>query len=642
MIQFLLKIILLMITIECAFAQSSGGIKGDIDELNKMYTGAFKKEDINKFYSIVKKYTINSSAMEKESLVNLVAKNPFLSKIADRFKSIDVNWDGKTDSITENIKLGYKLSLENNTKDGSISAITGVGVEQRIIMGMTKFIEKRVEQELFIVGLEKLKDELNKMNPLIFTNTSNYLNIAFMDNGINVSLPMLRSTVQQDLVKLSSNYDSLIPLIIEISKINNSKEIINHLRNSEIAFKTVIEHQQLSSSIGQWFDKISYSSTDKQSVLLTMYSLLNEEENNIKEILTKGDSSKYECLMGLLLQLCIHSKVLLDDRREILVSEYLNNVDTKEKRLSDMTLSLKNTIILLDNAIQAIGIPKREDIELELNSPWQYWGAKRYKVITEVYCILFDSKYMFVEPNIRNSLSGLECAIMKKAEMMHLSISEKQYSMFVAQLMSILHEVSDKKNNEDVKVISKNSTIKVMAILAAMAEANSTEELEAAVLNSISPPGSYRTKRSIATDLSINAYGGITVVSEASSRTLPALGFGVSTPVGVAYSWTCRNSHSYSIFVTALDFGLPLYARIASRDKNEWKTSLRIVDLIAPGISVFYNYPQLPFSAGFTVSYLPNLRSIPNGLSNTTSEMYRVGMDILVDIPLFSIYSDWN
>ena len=195
--------------------------------------------------------------------------------------------------------------------------------------------------------------------------------------------------------------------------------------------------------------------------------------------------------------------------------------------------------------------------------------------------------------------------------------------------------------------------IRYAAFMASVFEAESPEDVRAAIRAAALPPGSSAIKRATALNISINSYLGLHYGNEYLEADLSpdTKGWGtiagLSAPVGVAVStqlnWPFKNG-SLSLFASFIDVGAVASFRFKD-DSTEQLPVITLENIVAPGLHLVYGIPHTPLSLGYGWQRGPQLREVhipdPDG-GEPTNELvngYRWAVFVAVDIPLFNIYS---
>jgi hypothetical protein len=213
-------------------------------------------------------------------------------------------------------------------------------------------------------------------------------------------------------------------------------------------------------------------------------------------------------------------------------------------------------------------------------------------------------------------------------------------------------------NNNDLKKISEG-LVKYGTFMASVVKAENSEEVKKVIQNFALPTGSSRIKRSSAFNVSINAYPGLFtgyeqikgVDSSWSKSNHKFNSFGISAPIGVSTSFGQRNffwipgnkNWSYSLFVSVIDLGAIAAFRFQN-DTVESVPTIKLKDIISPGVFLSIGIPKCPLSFNMGVQVGPNLRKItsstdkPQLVNDYSSNIYvRYSFSLCVDIPVLNL-----
>ncbi len=208
----------------------------------------------------------------------------------------------------------------------------------------------------------------------------------------------------------------------------------------------------------------------------------------------------------------------------------------------------------------------------------------------------------------------------------------------------------------------KDDYIKYGTFMANIVEADNSDEVKAAIEAAVLPVGSSSIKRETDVNISLNAYLG----PMAGMEYLPALEqnqwapvLGITAPVGVAFSWGnigngrrksqeapnigCggkeKGGKSLTLFVPIIDVGALTTFRL-SNDSTSVASEVKLANIIAPGLYLYWGLGKGPISIGAGCQVGPQLREISATEINVDKNIYfRYGINIAVDIPFFNFYT---
>jgi hypothetical protein len=168
-------------------------------------------------------------------------------------------------------------------------------------------------------------------------------------------------------------------------------------------------------------------------------------------------------------------------------------------------------------------------------------------------------------------------------------------------------------------------------------------QLKNVISNYALPPGSYSIKRRSDFNITLNAYAGVLGgqefidKSDLIYKTRWTTAF--SAPIGLDFSWSLPNGHSWSLFASMVDLGAVVSFRL-NDPQTEPLPELNFKNIIAPGFYALYGLKNMPISVGATIQLAPRLRNYSATQQDIRANMaYRYGLVALVDIPIFNIYN---
>lgn len=206
----------------------------------------------------------------------------------------------------------------------------------------------------------------------------------------------------------------------------------------------------------------------------------------------------------------------------------------------------------------------------------------------------------------------------------------------------------DGKNTNGSENLQK--VLKYATLMASLAEAQTSADVQAALNSAIMPVGSSSQKYYTACSVTINSYIGgayyyanYAYFNNPGSMKIKTLGVGL--PIGVNVSVSTRSPvvGAVSLFASVIDLGAVASYRLNNPPDSKTQTlpAFTLQNLLAPGgFLVFNRIAKSPLALGFGIQRAPQLNSITNGNADlTTDPKWRIGAFLSVDIPLFNLYS---
>lgn len=177
------------------------------------------------------------------------------------------------------------------------------------------------------------------------------------------------------------------------------------------------------------------------------------------------------------------------------------------------------------------------------------------------------------------------------------------------------------------------------AFIADVAQAQSPADVSRALDQFAAPRGTATSKRKHpGRFVALNAYLGITGgferVDPSTRGSATAVAVSPALPIGVEVRLARGARGTWSAFAQLVDLGALAAYRI-DRDttvKNEPEVGL--AQVFAPGLSVIWGAPGVPFSIGFGATYTPRLRAFDAGTVHERLGALRLAFTLALDVPL--------
>jgi hypothetical protein len=196
--------------------------------------------------------------------------------------------------------------------------------------------------------------------------------------------------------------------------------------------------------------------------------------------------------------------------------------------------------------------------------------------------------------------------------------------------------------------------LKYGSFIANVAQAQNSDEVQAAIESAVLPVGSSSIKRETDFNISLNSfigpYGGVEYLPKLKQNQW-AFTTGLTAPVGVAFSWgnfgkgkkRCNGSvsggKSFTIFIPVIDIGSMASFRMGN-DSSKVASEVTLSNIISPGLFFYYGFGKCPISIGLGGQLGPQLRDVTARNINIDENYYiRFGFNIVVDIPFFNLYT---
>ncbi len=204
---------------------------------------------------------------------------------------------------------------------------------------------------------------------------------------------------------------------------------------------------------------------------------------------------------------------------------------------------------------------------------------------------------------------------------------------------------SDRRGNEKIK----SAVLTYGTFMANMVEAETPDQVKAAISAVAVPPGSSSLKRNARLHVGVNGYFGLgfhreTLTADSLPGNLRRSGaFGLSVPVGIAFSMgqiqIGKREQSFSLFIPVLDLGAVTTYRLNQKELPSDLPKLSFGNLISPGAYLLWNIPKSPFTVGGGAQFGPQLRQITVDGKKISSSAWRYGITCAIDVPIFNLYT---
>jgi hypothetical protein len=581
----------------------------------------------------------------------------------------------------------------------AVSSIGGIEIPNQILLGVTDWIVKRTKQELNVFFFDNFRKYIDKYPDLrtVFPQTYNVLR-TLGDEIYNYEryLKTLRAAFQSDIDVLDKNLPTIItnhPDFFdrhpELAALLNSSFYIAGALQDKIHPADILEDypteyldklnpnwkgsiQVIQLLSGSLRDTASLSSTD---------SVVWVTPKQVKELVK--DRITFKIYLGLLYQ---QAKVKYDNihfntsRGDTTLTGILARVgpsyDSVYIAYSGFITHFAEKTNRINNMIKNHEELKNDSGGFKLYYDYYIATIDLLQHCTEISRLPFIKERI---PNLPDLLKDYFDVARTTADLT-LNVKRHNYSSAVANAIHIYDMVKAKKAEEEVaaptglvqavvdtaKAIkeAKGMLLRYGAFIAAMAEANSSEEVTQALESYALPSGSSRIKRESSFNISLNAYPGLFIGHEmvrGVDEYKPFKKFnsyGVTAPIGVSISW----GHSYlpwpfnelvprstagwssTWYISLVDLGAVAAYRFRD-DTTAQVPTVQLKNLFSPGVIWSLGIPRSPISVNLGMQVGPNLRKIDNNNVTLASEdngnktYLRFSVAICVDIPVFNFYT---
>lgn len=529
--------------------------------------------------------------------------------------------------------------------------------------GIAKFLVSRTKEELSIAFFKRFKNDLAnevRLNTLFPASTGTLMLIDDQIYQFNQYIDGLQASFQKDMRTLPVNTKQYLTnsKIIASPKLEILAEDVLDISQDMmdgIAADSIISWLASSAACQQSDRLQALTGTDLNEMVdfgaglkglnLLSQSLLTRKNGAI-EWLDPAKADTYlrnaqarTVFLGLLWQ--FGDQVRFSDNTTL--RDYLSKLAQETKKVDAVVNLVKDFIQSAEDTRSAV-----RDFKDSNNN-----------AVYEPYYRFFTAFVQMAEAGLsmRSTISGILNPAqasqktmfngMKHVNDLYFDVRQKQYSAAIADLIYVLDIFLPGMDTDLRKKILKYGNF-----MATVAEAQSSDEVAAAIDAVALPPGSSRVKKENYFSAAINAYtggaGGQEVLNGLNSEKWYAA---LSAPVGITVSWKLadkapradgkyRSPGSFSLFAPIIDVGALVAFRFNDPISNDLP-ELQWSNLLSPGLYAVYGFGNsLPLSIGLGAQRGPNLRKINDptrpDLSQTSG--WRYGAFLSVDIPVFNLF----
>ncbi|MBK8485830.1 MAG: hypothetical protein IPL31_16135 [Saprospiraceae bacterium] len=232
-------------------------------------------------------------------------------------------------------------------------------------------------------------------------------------------------------------------------------------------------------------------------------------------------------------------------------------------------------------------------------------------------------------------------------------INNRKYSSAISNLTSLYDLIfleNESKLDFEINKKLRNKLLKYGNFMAAMSEAENSDQAAEIIETFALPAGSARIKRETSCNIALNAYLGPFIGTERNIRVNDTFEFvwGLTAPVGISFSAGKlgknegkKGGKSLSLFFPIIDIGALTAFRF--RDNESSIPKITFAEIFSPGAFLSFGFGKTPISVNAGYQIAPLLRTV--GPENNISKLDyygRVSFSVLVDIPLMNFYTSDN
>lgn len=592
----------------------------------------------------------------------------------------------------------------NPVSMASAAASTVGGLDVTTIAdGFAKFIVKRTKQELSIAFFDNFKEQLKENDDLQDGFPNTYSALMIIDKEIynyEAYLQTLRESFEKDLAALPSNFEKIMDnhaaffdSVPELKRILKSGFYIAQQVQNDEHPGTIIENYPIDVLTGADDNVINAFKTLKLIVTSVKSNSGSgrywAEKKEIDELFAP-DNEVLKIYLGLLEQQAILENIqftnagttyqlskIIDDSYGLMgdyakYKSYFSMLNNNTQKLETAITALKKAeageknfeayydvftsfISMMKNIADAEKLPH---FPTGLNISEQ--TAPYFSLAESLSGIAMDVHRRNYASAIINALSVYNTVFSDTATTVYFTTVYTPTAAEIALDNGVAAKKKAAKKKQDEKeniIYFKNDFFRYGSFMAAIVQAQTSDEVAKVIEAFALPTGSARIKRETRFNVALNAYCGLFAGSEVIKgfdKGGPKLNsFGITAPIGITISeghriwpWPINRigketkyGWSSSFFISLVDLGAVTAYRFTDDEAAE-VPSIQLKDIFSPGFFWSLGIPKSPLSINLGCQVGPNLRKIGTESNEYENNTYiRYSISFCVDLPLLNLYS---
>jgi len=619
-----------------------------------------------------------------------------IAKILKKYKPNATNYKELAETFSQNpfFKIPYSASQSVNTSTFNIAAYAnefGKGLGQlggldvtTLADGFAKFIVERTKLELNAAFFSRFQEEIEKPEykdlQTIFPQTYRALTtIGEEIYNYEGYLQTLRECFKNDLNNLTNTLPSIVDNHPDFfAKFPELEALLNSGCYLASELKNKVHPGDILNSYPiTYLDKLSPDSKGAiQTLQLISASLRKFPIDNksywvstaqLNELV--GDKVAFRIYLGLIYQQAIlppynsikFSQTTLVAALSQVATDFNNGYD----KYAAYLYQFEGKVNSLKQLMDSYQTPMKDSLAVEFYVKYANASLDIFKQATQA------GKLPYINlPQLADTLHDF-FDVAQTACDLTLAINRCNYGAAIVNGAHIYDVVISKHLNQPLNGTTVGVTFHISpkvkeklflygSLMASVAQAKTSDEVKTAIDAIALPPGSARTKRESAFNVSVNAYCGIYAgyekikgidhgYQEVTFKKWNS--YGVTAPIGFAIStgqqhvipfinkWCSKQRHwSHTLFVSVVDIGALTAFRFAG-DSTSTAPKVELKDIISPGLFYSIGIPKSPISVNVGYQLGPLLRNVTATQNSYNNSYTRFSVSICVDIPVLNLYN---
>ncbi|MCR8557263.1 hypothetical protein KXD93_06405 [Mucilaginibacter sp. BJC16-A38] len=224
-------------------------------------------------------------------------------------------------------------------------------------------------------------------------------------------------------------------------------------------------------------------------------------------------------------------------------------------------------------------------------------------------------------------IADINDAQVKAAVILQIQNLQQNKVALNLQLQDLAWETQNSKD----ALTSLTKVLSYIDLLASLSQANNSQEVESILEGYALPAGSSRVKKDAFFNIALNAYVGGFYRSSNTGKGFTNQ-YGLTAPIGFAFSLGAQKAGSASLFISAIDIGSVI--RYKLDNQGQYQQDINFAGLVSPGVQLVYGFGgYLPLSVGGGWQWTSPVTST----SNSIHLQSHFNLFLAVDIPLFNL-----
>lgn len=586
-------------------------------------------------------------------------------------KTVIYSFYEKYEALKKGASDPFSAVNHTSSLQKSIPFLGGDELFKMAIEGLSQFIANRVKEELTTSVLRGFQDWLEKNDSLeiiktILPQTYNYL-VNFSPEKINGFPQEIRQYIEIDLNHLLTNIDK-IQQVAEFEKlVKQSHEVafafealkmIQDIAKAKypIDYFKILENSKL---INEWKTENSTRGNMANTLLLSSMVAHSMQVMDNGEPRLAGTDFLWSYLQelnfcylytGFLYQqnkkyynISINGKAVSTALAAIVKDTTAQKVNNYKKKMEQLLNGISINAEKVWVAGMEIRKAKKAGLNVGADTIYNFIGGMIDFTQNTVYQLSEFSA--IIDVKIPGKDLDLYFKTAKTTNEIFYDLQSKRYTAGLSRTLELVASYipettlgNSRKSNIFKELIKQEKVIALFRFINDMASAKDENDIEQAIEALVLPAGSYATKRAASFNVSLNTFPGILIAQEWAAEQGEAFAPSLTVPVGLSIATSGRYG-SFGVFIPVIDIGAVTRLRFDSKDSANALPELNFKNIFAPGIFLSYGISKLPITINGGIQYGPELKVKEQGVDPKYYESYRIGLGIVVDIPLLTIYN---